>query len=87
MNNKLLYTLSMLLLAMVAFTFTACSDEDEMGDLVSVKDGHYYVDLGLSVKWATCNVGASSPEFFGDYFAWGETQPKFQYDLSTYKWC
>ena len=34
------------------------------------------VDLGLSVKWATYNVGANSPEEYGDYFAWGETQPK-----------
>ena len=45
------------------------------------------VDLGLSVKWATCNIGASSPEEYGDYFAWGETQPKDYYDWSTYKWC
>ena len=48
---------------------------------------HEYVDLGLSVKWATCNVGASKPEEYGDYFAWGETQPKETYDWSTYKWC
>lgn len=84
MNNKLLYTLSMLLLAMVAFTFTACSlfDLDEMDDL----NGHEYVDLGLSVKWATCNVGADSPEDYGDYFAWGETEPKSTYYCSTYKW-
>ena len=34
---------------------------------------HEYVDLGLSVKWATCNIGASSPEEAGLYFAWGET--------------
>ena len=46
-----------------------------------------YVDLGLSVKWATFNVGASTPEEYGDYFAWGETQPKDYYDWSTYKWC
>ena len=39
-------------------------------------NGHYCVDLGLSVKWATCNVGASSPSDDGDYFAWGETSPK-----------
>ena len=45
------------------------------------------VDLGLSVKWATCNVGASSPEDYGDYFAWGETTPKEQYDWTTYKYC
>ena len=50
-------------------------------------NGHRYVDLGLSVKWATCNVGASKPELYGDYFAWGETQPKGYYDWSNYKWC
>lgn len=48
---------------------------------------HEYVNLGLSVKWATCNIGASSPEDYGDYFAWGETTPKSTYDWSTYKWC
>ena len=37
-------------------------------------NGYEYVDLGLSVKWATCNVGASSPEQAGLYFAWGETE-------------
>ncbi|MCQ2339265.1 MAG: fibrobacter succinogenes major paralogous domain-containing protein [Paludibacteraceae bacterium] len=50
-------------------------------------DGHQYVDLGLSVKWATCNVGATTPEEYGDYFAWGETKPKTKYDWSTYKYC
>jgi len=50
---------------------------------------HEYVDLGLpsGTLWATCNVGASSPEEYGDYFAWGETAPKNYYDWSTYKWC
>lgn len=47
---------------------------------------HDYVDLGLSVKWATCNVGADYPEDYGDYFAWGETETKSTYDWSTYKW-
>lgn len=46
---------------------------------------HEYVDLGLSVKWATCNIGANSPEEYGDYFAWGETTLKETYDWSTYK--
>ena len=41
------------------------------------------VDLGLSVKWATCNVGASSPEEFGDHFAWGEIEPKLRYDYDN----
>lgn len=40
---------------------------------------HEYVDLGLSVKWATCNIGASAPEEPGSYFAWGETTPKDKY--------
>ena len=46
-----------------------------------------YVDLGLSVKWATCNVGATKPEEYGDYYAWGEIETKSTYDGSTYKWC
>ncbi|MGN0186311.1 MAG: hypothetical protein ACI392_01005, partial [Paludibacteraceae bacterium] len=44
-------------------------------------------DLGLSVKWATCNVGATAPEEYGNYYAWGETEPKSTYNWSTYKWC
>ena len=42
----------------------------------STADIHEYVDLGLSVRWATCNVGASTPSDYGDYFAWGEIYPK-----------
>ena len=41
--------------------------------------GHQFVDLGLSVKWATCNVGANSPEEYGDDYAWGETSIKSSY--------
>lgn len=41
------------------------------------------IDLGLSVKWASCNVGAESPEEYGDYFAWGETSPKSDYGESN----
>ena len=43
------------------------------------------IDLGLSVKWANVNVGAISPEDYGDYFAWGETEPKKEYLLLNYK--
>ena len=42
-------------------------------------NGHQWIDLGLSVKWATCNVGASSPSEYGNYYAWGETRPKSEY--------
>ena len=45
------------------------------------------VDLGLSVKWASFNVGATKPEENGFYYAWGETEPKSRYDESTYRWC
>ena len=50
-------------------------------------NGHGYVDLGLpsGLLWATCNVGASNPEDYGDYFAWGETTPKeIYYSPSNY---
>jgi hypothetical protein len=53
------------------------------------ENGYEWVDLGLpsGLKWATCNVGANKPEDYGDYFAWGETQPKDYYGWRTYKWC
>lgn len=44
------------------------------------------VDLGLSVKWASFNLGASAPEEYGNYYAWGETEPKDSYTWFTYKW-
>ena len=55
--------------------------------LTGSENSYTWVDLGLSVKWATYNVGATKPEEYGDYFAWGETEPKDYYDWSTYKWC
>ena len=45
-----------------------------------------YVDLGLSVKWATCNLGATKPSDYGHYYAWGETMVKADYSWDTYKW-
>lgn len=44
------------------------------------------IDLGLSVKWADCNIGASRPEEFGGYYAWGEVDSKENYSWDTYKW-
>ncbi len=57
-----------------------------VNDTTSVK--YEYVDLGLpsGTLWAKFNVGATKPEEYGDYFAWGETKPKEVYDESTYKW-
>lgn len=53
----------------------------------SEEKGHTYVDLGLSVKWATCNIGAVTPQDFGGYYAWGEVKSKDNYTWSTYKYC
>ncbi len=50
------------------------------------KTTHEYVDLGLSVKWATCNVGAQNPEDCGDYFGWGEVIPKDSYTWENYRY-
>lgn len=48
---------------------------------------HSYVDLGLSVKWATCNIGANRPQDYGSYFAWGEVSEKENYDWESYLYC
>ncbi len=52
-------------------------------------NGHDWVDLGLpsGTRWATCNVGASSPEGYGNYYAWGEVAPKAIYDWNYYRYC
>lgn len=75
-----------LAVALPCFIFTACSKEE--GDGLSTNSqapkGVVAVDLGLSVKWANMNVGATAPEEYGYYFAWGETQP---YNDETYKFC
>jgi hypothetical protein len=72
---------------------SSCEEKDISDDrkttkknVSGIENGYEYVDLGLpsGLKWATCNVGSSSPEDLGDYFAWGETSPKFVYDLNTY---
>ena len=75
MKDKMLSMMLAVLMSMTASV--VCADE------------HEYVDLGLpsGTLWATCNVGANSPEEYGDYFAWGETKTKSTYDWGTYKYC
>lgn len=58
----------------------------EKSDLCPDANHVHAVDLGLSVKWACCNVGAESPEGYGGYYAWGETEEKSDYDKDTYKY-
>ena len=61
--------------------------EEEEKAAEKKKEDHEWVDLGLSVKWATCNVGASSPSDYGSYFAWGETTPKSEYSWASLRYC
>ncbi len=91
---KFLTVLIAMLLSMPLIT--SCSEDEEEALLspisniyapTGMENGKGYVDLGLSVKWATCNVGATTPEEYGNYFAWGETTPKTTYSWSTYKYC
>ena len=61
---------------------------DNNGSNGSTLNGHEAVNLGLpsGIKWASCNVGASSPEDYGGYYAWGEVEEKEDYSWDTYKW-
>ena len=72
------------------YTFTVQDDRTLVANFTaSSGDDHAYVDLGLpsGLLWATCNIGANTPEDYGDYFAWGETQPKGTYNWTTYQYC
>ena len=60
-------------------------EDDQEWDATGTLNGYDWVDLALpsGLKWATCNVGASSPEGYGDYYAWGETTTKSNYSSGT----
>lgn len=81
-------------------TITAKAGEKTATCIVTVESKMKAVDLGLSVKWANANLGASAPEDYGDYYAWGEVEPYYSshdhvtlkegktgYDWTSYKWC
>ena len=70
------------------YTAIVTANSEYVANFIDKYNGHEYVDLGLSVKWATCNVGATTPEGYGNYYAWGETTPKTtSYDWGTYRYC
>ncbi len=76
---------SALVCAAILVGFTACDKKNEPNNEDKTPSiQHEAVDLGLSVLWATCNVGANSPEESGDLFAWGETKPKENYSWDNY---
>ena len=75
--KKIFYLIGLIINSLL---FIQCETKDE------TKIKYNYVDLGLSVKWATCNIGAQKPEKSGNYFAWGEVQTKEFYNWDTYKY-
>lgn len=89
--GKSIKAIAAIILIIPAFIVAGCKPDvpndgnDDNGNLLN---GHEYVDLGLpsGILWATCNLGASQPEEFGDYYAWGETTTKGFYDWKTYKY-
>lgn len=87
--KKYLAFFAAIVVAVVSMTFVSCGDDDAE----TFDDSHEYVDLGLpsGTLWATCNIGANSPEDYGDYFAWGETagynSGRTYFGMRTYKYC
>lgn len=79
-NNLWSIWLMLVIILSSTFVLSSCSDEDEDDSSQNIiHEQHEAVDLGLpsGIKWATMNVGATKPEEYGDYFAWGETKPYY----------
>lgn len=83
LQERIMKKVNFTLLALLSIFFIACNKPS--GQDADVDSNA--VDLGLSVKWAKCNIGASNPEDYGDYYAWGDLKPYDEYvrplDLST----
>ena len=73
-------------LCCTAMLLAACEKNDpkEANNHDTKNDTKEAVDLGLSVKWATCNLGATTPKEYGNYYAWGEVSPKSNYGEDNY---
>ena len=72
------------------YLVVVCIGDQEVMSEGTFKTGKFeleMVDLGLSVKWANANIGASDKRYDGDYYAWGETETKSSYTWTNYKWC
>lgn len=78
-----------MLLCATSLLFVGCKDKQEKELSDKAPKGVEKVDLGLpsGLKWASMNVGATTPDGYGDYFAWGEIKSKKIYNWNTYKWC
>lgn len=73
-------------LSLAALAMFGCGTSTVKSQSGNSNNGYEYVDLGLSVKWASCNVGAASPEASGNYFSWGETEVKDENTGDNYKY-
>ncbi len=91
--NKHLFLSCLLFLLAVSVWLVACSGEEEIDDWANNQEqgtskvnnnGHDYVDLGLSVYWASCNIGAYTSTGQGNKYAFGETNVKNDYNISNY---
>lgn len=78
---------SALALILLCATGLATFAANPSSERKSTNRGHEYVDLGLSVCWASCNLGADFPEQAGDYYAWGEISAKDSCTVWNYSWC
>lgn len=75
-------------LAIIAIVMMACGGiSPELDQLSGEENGHGYMDLGLSVMWAHVNMGAEVVGEYGDFYAWGETEPKDYFSYDNYKYC
>lgn len=82
--------ISTVLLVCAASVSVSAQDVKQDGQHSCIDDNHpHLIDLGLpsGTKWACCNVGADTPEDFGNYFAWGETEEKSSYTPKSYQYC
>lgn len=91
MRTKIIIFASLLF----AVAFTGCETDDattkQEPNISNPQEppkinGYEYVDLGLSVKWATCNIGATQPYEYGSYYSWGETKERYNYNQDTYQY-
>lgn len=86
------YTLSLSDLTPVStyysISYISIGDKEYYGNIISVSTAGAgeIIDMGLSVKWRSCNLGALAPEMQGDLYAWGETETKATFSTDGYKW-
>lgn len=81
-ENKVMKASQVISVALLLLLFVPASAQQRN----NMENGYEYVDLGLSVNWATCNIGAIAPEGYGEYYAWGETETKDSCIWRNYKY-